>query len=176
MTQLAIQPPKCMADWLVYAKQISPRMKDCYKDVQLNLIKQGWGTVFDDEAELLPSAQSDLWIRQIMLVGDQQPCTYGRTVIPAETFHQYSSVFENLGNQMIGESFLYKNAQMVRSAFQYAVCDAAHPLYRSVSQALNDPLLGAAVWSRRSVFDLMGYPLLLTEIILPTIRPYPAAL
>lgn len=175
-----MEPPTLIGDWLVHAQQISPRMKDCYEDVQLNLIEQGWRTPFEEEATLLPTAQSDPWVRQIMLLGDHQPCTYGRTVIPFETFQQYASVFENLGSHMIGESFLYKDPNRVRSPFQYAVCDQQHPLYQAVTQAVSQALhlqsIGEVLWCRRSMFDLMGFPLLLTEIIFPTIRPYPAKL
>lgn len=157
LAALPIMPPHRIANWLVQANRLSPFLKKHYQKVVLTCLSEGWQQPNPDEMARLNGISGLAWIRRILLTGDGQPCSYGRTVIPYETYDHYREILEDLGSHLIGEHFLYQNPNFTRSAFEYAI---------DVSQA--EPH-----WYRRSVFDCDGYPLLLIERILPTICDFP---
>jgi chorismate--pyruvate lyase len=49
----------------------------------------------------------------------------------------------------------------------YKKLHAQHPLYQRAAAELTDA--PASLWARRSLFDLHGSPLLVTEVFLPEI-------
>lgn len=180
---LEVKPPENMGKWLRHAHQISPYLKQCYQQVTLSLVGEEWDQPYADEAALLPHStvgafsrlqtSEKAWIRRILLLGDNEICTYGRTVIPQKTYQQYQAIFESLGREFIGESFLYKNKQVTRSPFEYAVVSAHEPLFVEILQALSLNQSHEFMWFRRSCFYIEGFPLLVTEVILPSICDCP---
>lgn len=175
LNDFTIQSDDPRADWLLKAKQISPHLKQCYQQVTLKVLSEGWDTPFEDEREGpgLACEEGRFWIRRIVLLGDNQPCTYGRTVIPEATFQHYATVFESLGSTFIGEGFLYQQAKATRSAFEYTACEPDHPRYRVIANDMPGIVLGEPLWLRRSQFHVDGFPLLLTEAVLPNIASFP---
>jgi len=120
----------------------------------LQVISWESGSAFIDEATRL-GLKNTAWVmlRQIFLKGDGVPWTFGRLVVPEQTYLQHAEKFDNLGERLLGETLLHNNPAVERSPFEYA-------------------LLGQGVWARRSVFTLEGAPLLLTEAFLPAIPLY----
>ena len=71
-----------------------------------------------------------------------------------------------MGNKPLG-ALLFSHPQVVRQPLYYQALHPHHPLYRraaSVLDATPDLLL-----ARRSLFYLNNYPLLVTEVFLPSI-------
>lgn len=171
LSALSQHPPAQVERWMAHALQISPLLKACYQTVRLECVNEGWARPAPDEAKALSQAEEEAWVRSIVIYGDEVPCTFGRSVIPLATYTHFKDIFETLGSRFIGESFLHQSPGFERSAFEYRLCHLGDPQYPTHISGLEGPL-----WLRRSQFDCQGYPLLLTEGILPTIRDFPNAL
>ncbi|OPB29918.1 chorismate lyase [Bartonella sp. WD12.1] len=97
----------------------------------------------EDEDEHLPDT-SRYWLREIVLMGDNQPWLLGRTVIPQETLNDHNQL-TNLGNVPLGR-YLFNSKELTRDYIHIGRKDA--------------------LWARRSRLRLADKPLLLTELFL----------
>ncbi|ABM44670.1 chorismate--pyruvate lyase [Bartonella bacilliformis KC583] len=97
-----------------------------------------------EEAEHLPES-SLYWLREVVLMGDNQPWLLGRTVIPQETLAHHSNALMNLGTLPLGR-YLFSNGELTRDYIHIGRKDS--------------------LWARRSRLRLSGKPLLLTELFL----------
>ncbi|WP_019222387.1 chorismate lyase [Bartonella rattaustraliani] len=97
-----------------------------------------------EEAEHLPNS-ARYWLREVVLVGDNQPWLLGRTVIPQETLLEHNQALMHLGNVPLGH-YLFNSGKLSRD-------------YIHIGK-------GEALWARRSRLRLTGNPLLITELFL----------
>jgi len=115
---------------------------------------------------------SSAFVRQVFLENEGVSWTYGRVIIPSEVYQRHFGQFDALKDRPIGETLLYNNPEVSRSAFEYAALTSSHPVYRTINDHffLSEPLL----WARRSLFLMKGDPLLVTEVFLPTLPCFPS--
>lgn len=110
--------------------------------LSIQVIKQELATASVEEQQLLNISEDNSFIREVFLLGDQQPLVKARVVAPMRSYLQFKNTLDNLGEKPIGETFLYTQAY-TRSPFQYT--------------RIQDKL------TRRSVFDLQSYPIMVQE-------------
>lgn len=169
---LGMRPPPLVLEWLTKPYILSQALRRICQTLSVKVIKQCFMEAFEDEYDVLQTNASTLpLIRQVFLEGDGVLLTYGRVVIPKTTYEQYFSQFESLNNNLIGETLLYKNPDATRGAFEYACVNSSHPIAKEVIAFFTDVEF---LWARRSIFSLKSYPLLVTELFLPTLPPYRA--
>jgi len=167
---LLVQPSSSLAAWLLHSKHISKDLRKHCRELKVDLKGQHQMHAYVDEYDYLQVVNEVAWIREIFLNGDNVPLTYGRVVVPANTYQRYQHDFENLGDKPIGETLLYPNPLVTRSPFQYAYFSNQDPILQAINQHLNlsEPL--AQAFGRRSSFLLPEHcPLLITEVFLPTL-------
>lgn len=82
------------------------------------------------------------FIREVYLLGDNIPWVHAITTAPERTYLRFKTELDNLGNNLLGKTFLYSQPH-TRGAFEYAILEG-YP-------------------ARRSVFDLQGYEMMLLE-------------
>ena len=75
-----------------------------------------------------------------------------------------------LGTRPLGE-LLFADPSMRRETMEIAVLGRGTALYRLALRGV--PVRPTAIWGRRSVFRLDRQPLLVNEIFLPGIGPFP---
>jgi chorismate lyase len=163
---LNTQPSAKLKTWMEYRESITDLAKEHFQQVNVELIGQGWQPPFVDEAHSVNQvATEQAIIREIFMNCDGDRCWYARTVIPTKTYEHFRSSFDELGTTPIG-ALLHKQEGVTRSPFQYTRLMPNTPLHSSLVRA-SPELATEALWARRSVFNLQGYPLLLQEIFLP---------
>jgi len=149
--------------WLTHTGLLSSALKQCCNELSVQVYNQEIAPAAADEFDLLQlAANSKCFIRQVYLCGDHVPWVYARTVAPIATYLKYQDKFDNLAAKLLGESLLRSISNVSRSAFIFtaAITDW---------QSFCAPSYGA----RRSMFNLDGYGLLLTEVFLKAIPDYP---
>lgn len=143
--------------WLAKPYSVSAIMKKICSALTVQVISQQFASATNDEQSLLKRSENNSLIRQVVLHGDGVAWSQGRVVVPHATYLQYKNAFDNLGNNLIGETILYANSNTKRSLFEYA---------KITNQQ-------ETLWARRSVFNLNGFNLMVMEAYLPTIPVYP---
>lgn len=180
----ALQPPDKFYAWLIKPNSISQEMRKLCTTFHLQLLSQQINTPYKYEANdlqptLLSQIQNEYLIREIFLYGNTAPWSFGRVAIPATTYAQYKTIFDNLGDNLIGETFLYQAHsayKISRGDFAYACIDSTCKLHANINAYLpvaNRVPKDTSLWARKSIFYVSGYSLLITDILLPTIPEYP---
>lgn len=153
VSEIAYQPTANIQLWLTKPYILSHSLKRVCKVFNLKVLSQCFvDAPFDDKIKL---DLTDLaFVREVQLLGDGLPLTYGRVTIPHKTYHRHLDLFGTLDDQPIGEKILYNNPDVQRSAFEYAF------------------LTEKGCWGRRSLFFIQGDPLLVTELMEHTLPAY----
>jgi chorismate--pyruvate lyase len=105
-------------------------------------------------------------VRQVYLSCGAHPLVFARTVIPAATLRGGLRRYAHLGNRPLG-ALLFADRRVRRGGIEVAEITPQHALYGVITGGCADN--GGAVWGRRSVFTLAGFPLLVGEIFLPAL-------
>jgi chorismate-pyruvate lyase len=134
-------------------------------------IFEGVSEYLCDEQSLLGVVENSCHTREVFLSGNGKRCYFARTVIPKCTHDKYQASFEKLGDQPLGDTLLYGNKSTTWSDFKYAVIDAANDYFIKCGLDDKEEQLGA----RQRIFYLEGlkqFPILITEVFLPSIPEY----
>lgn len=148
--------PKRWRSWLTDKGSLTQRLiKRSSGNFRVEVTRQGWFRPTSNESIALGmrSRQFAL-IREVQLIGNDQPWVYARSIIPATTLTGSQRQLRMLGNRSLG-SLLFSDPTMRRGPLQ-------------VSQlTLKDQ---RQVWARRSLFYLSEKPLLVCEVFLPELQ------
>ncbi|WP_409360806.1 chorismate lyase [Bartonella heixiaziensis] len=138
--------PARINDWLMELGSMTRRLENHCACVHIEPQRERFITrdKLKEEAEHLPDS-SRYWLREIILMGDNQPWLLGRTVIPQETLFDHNQAIINLGTVPLGH-YLFSSNKLTRDYIHIGRQDA--------------------LWARRSRLRLAGKPLLLTELFL----------
>lgn len=144
--------PENIRDWLMEPGSMTLRLKKHCAQVRIEPQRECFVTrdKLQDEAEHLPESPR-YWLREIILMGDDQPWLLGRTVIPQETLLEQNQELMHLGTTPLGH-YLFNSGKLTRD-------------YIHIGQQ-------GTLWARRSRLRLTGKPLLLTELFLTAAPPY----
>jgi chorismate lyase len=148
--QLRSLPCPKITYWLTKPHCISEILAKYCHQLTVQVVSWGKAPVLPEEKQRLGMITESAMIRQVFLWGDKTPWTFGRLIVPENTYTQFAEQFDNLGDKLLGETLLHNNKAVTRSAFDYA-------------QIQPD------VWARRSVFLMENAPMLLIEAFLPAI-------
>ncbi|WP_413154582.1 chorismate lyase [Bartonella sp. cb54] len=138
--------PADVNDWLMETGSMTRRLENYCTRVHVEPQRECFITrdKLEEEAEHLPNS-ARYWLREVILMGDNQPWLLGRTVIPQETLLEDNQALMNLGSVPLGR-YLFSSGQLTR--------DYIHIGRQN------------ALWARRSRLRLADKPLLLTELFL----------
>lgn len=161
--------------WLLQANRMVHAFKRIVGAVTMHTVVEVDAPPFAEECDKLGLPQMPAHIRQVVIADEKnKPWCYARVVIPIETYQAYLQQFAGLGAQFIGDTLLYNNPQVKRSAFDYACLDDDSlyaKAYREITAQPHDLL---KKWpGRRSVFMWQDKPLLITEFLLPYLAQIP---
>jgi chorismate--pyruvate lyase len=159
-------PPQ-LAAWIGLQGSLTERLAQ-HLGAPIEVLRhaQGPAAVHHDERRLLSGA-ARAHVREISLTANRVPVVSARTVVPPASMRLLASV-RGLGTRPLAALLFGAGAPrcVVREYARVAPGMAAHAaIVRSSGAA------GIDCWARRSLFELAGERLLVTEIFLPPVFP-----
>ena len=137
----------------------------CGTGFQVRLLRQGWGSPLYSEGRLLGMRRGEIAvIREVLLLCDEQPWVFARTLIPIHSLRGRARRLTRLGERPLGE-VLFSQPGLRRGAIQVARLLSGHRLFAAAVTGLGE--VPAQLWGRRTLFYYAGKPLLVNEIFLP---------
>ena len=151
--------------WLIDAGSLTTRLKQRYRDFNVNLMLVAYCKPFLDEAPALTIApHQTALIREVLLMGNQQAVIFAHSVLPRQSLRGRWLGLVGLGNKPLGAT-LFANPQVKRTSLSYKKLSPQHALYQRAANCLNEK--PAYLWARRSVFSLNCANIMVTEVFLP---------
>ena len=150
-----LQAPRPWRSWLCDRGSLTQHLITASDNqFTVELQQQDWHFPSRSEAKILGiKYRQAALIREVKLLGKNQPYVFARTVIPARTLTGKQKQLAMLGNRSLG-TVLFNDPSMRRGKFQ-------------ISRIKLDS--GEQAWARRSIFYLSGKPLLVCEVFLPVL-------
>jgi chorismate--pyruvate lyase len=152
-------------NWLIDDGSLTARLKARYKDfaVRPGLLKNA--KAFTDESALLGlKAGQHALIREVLLMGNNQPVVFAHSVLPHASLRGAWRGLGKLGNKPLGAA-LFANPKVKRTPLEYKKLSRQHPISIRIAKHLQTS--PKALWARRSVFQLNYARILVTEVFLP---------
>lgn len=145
--------PEPWRNWVLDSGSLTQRLKNLTNDpkafsVQLNRIEFTRASLSEARALNIPFREQ-VYVREVTLMLRGEPVVVARSVIPRSTLTGYERQLMRLGNKPLGE-FLFNHKHMKR-----------HAIECKQGQVSNQK-----AWARRSVFELSGKPLMVSEVFL----------
>ena len=162
--------PAQLKHWLLDRGSLTARLKAHYHDVRVDVLRQEVAPVSPDEQQQFGGHGPFMQVREILLVCDDIPRVFARTLLPETTLNQSQADFRQLGSRPLGE-VLFQTEGMQRGAIEVGCFEATSTIGRLARQAAQPP--GHPLWGRRSLFHVDDQPLLVAEIFLPQAPAYP---
>ena len=164
--------PAGVRDWVLDRASLTARLRTlCAERFAVRLLRQGWASPYPGERLVLGMRRGDVaLLREVHLLCGDQVLVYARTLIPRSTLRGRCRRLARLGTRPLGE-VLFADPTMRRDGLEVAALTRGSALYRLALRGLN--VHPHAIWGRRSVFRVEGMPLLVNEIFLPGIGPFP---
>jgi chorismate-pyruvate lyase len=153
-----------LKSWLYETALLTTRLKQCAQNFQLKVLKETYGQqsfLLSD----LPITDNN-YIREIMMLSDNEPCILGQTTVPEDTL-KHNGWANKLGSKGLGEA-LVNLPNVSRSAFNFSFCVGNNSVLKKYGMELPETE-SMHLWVRRSSFLIENRPLWVVEIFLPKI-------
>jgi chorismate lyase len=151
--------------WLIDNGSLTARLKARYKDFAVQPVAVNYAKPIRDEAALLhlPAYQNTL-IREVLLIGNNQPVVFAHSVLPRASLRGAWNGLGRLGSKPLGAT-LFANPKVKRTPLEYKKLPRQHPISMRVAAHLQ--ISPKALWARRSIFSLNCARIMVTEVFLP---------
>lgn len=150
--------------WLVDDSSLTARLKARYVDFAVKPVLLKNAPVLTDEAALLcMKPNQDALIREVLLMGNNQPVVFAHSVLPRASLRGAWRGLGKLGNKPLGAT-LFANPKVKRTPLAYKKLSRHHPISIRVAEHMQRS--PAALWGRRSIFTLNCARILVTEVFL----------
>ena len=159
---------KGLQNWLTDNSSLTARLKHRYSHFAVKPIAVKYGKSIQDEAALLHFPEhTTVLIREVLLMGNNQPVVFAHSVLPRTSLRGAWHGLGRLGNKPLGAT-LFANPKVQRTALSYKKLSPIHVLYqRATIHLANKPNY---LWARRSIFSLNCANIMVTEIFLPQFK------
>lgn len=158
--------------WLQATGSLSARLATTGEQFSVQVLRQGRQPLTVDEARALgQGAKRTGYVREVLLHVDSQPMVFARSVTAhSDSVGAWRSV-RGLGSRPLAD-VLFRRSGITRQPLAFAQLKPQAPLRRHVArswQAASDqPMSGAALAARRSIFKRHGSALLVMEVFAAT--------
>lgn len=130
-------------------------------DFTVKVLRQIYARANPSESDALGIAHHSLsLIREVILLGHNQPWVFARSVLPLNSLNGKLRHLRKQGSRPLG-AFLFSQRHLLRSPIALALINRHHGY--APENLIGDHL----VWGRRSIFYVAGKPLLVSEVFLP---------
>jgi len=157
--------------WLTCTGLLTERLSSL-PGVRLRRLAESDVTLTDVERRLMQTADQSGRLREISLQAGEIRYVYGTSLIPASLLRAYPWL-RDLGEQPLGAT-LTARLEVARSEFRFRRVDPLGPLAERAAESnscADDDR--SNLWARRSTFRLPGGHILVTEVFLPALTPWP---
>ncbi|AMO58694.1 chorismate--pyruvate lyase family protein [Endozoicomonas montiporae] len=154
--------PEPYRTWLLDSGSLTQRLKSmCTKEFRVRVLKHEWGIPPRSEQDFLGCNHEMASIRQVLLMVDDQPRVFARSVLPATSLTGANRELLELGDRPLGE-FLFKQPSLERGPIEIDRLSASQ-----FNDYLDKPYQKEQSWGRRSLFLLNGKAISVCEFFLP---------
>ncbi|HET8610177.1 MAG TPA: chorismate lyase [Burkholderiales bacterium] len=152
--------------WLDDGGSLTARIRARCRTFSVAVQASGPARADADERALIGVARGiRAHVREVHLCCGDTALVFARSLVDPDN-ERACSALDRLGTRPLG-SALFSAAGGPRHGLRFRRLDRRHALYRRVCRSLAAP--PATLWARRSLFELHGAPLLVTEVFLPAI-------
>jgi chorismate--pyruvate lyase len=155
--------------WLIDNGSLTVRLKARYNNFAVRPVLLKNAKAFTDESALLGlKANQHALIREVLLMGNNQPVVFAHSVLPRASLRGAWYGLGKLGNKPLGAA-LFANPKVKRTPLEYKKLSACSP---HISKPMAMRIAGhmqtssKALWARRSIFSLNCAKILVTEVFL----------
>lgn len=155
-------PHASLRSWLLDKGSLTAKLIELSRgNFHVQVVRQVYARASRSEAEALGIAPHSLsLIREVVLMGHNQPWVFARSVLPLSSLTGKLRHLRKQGNRPLG-AFLFSKPQLTRSPIALALINRHHKYVPA--ELMGD----SPVWGRRSIFYVDGQPLLVSEVFLP---------
>ena len=150
--------------WLIDSGSLTARLQQRYVKFAVRPVAVQYAKPIQDEAALLhlPAHKAAL-IREVLLIGNNQPVVFAHSVLPRTSLRGPWNDLGRLGNKPLGAT-LFANPVVKRTPLEYKKLPRHHPISMRVAEHLQTS--PKTLWARRSIFSLNCVKILVTEVFL----------
>ena len=141
-------------------------MKSQCRQFSVSVIGQGKAALTNDEKQQLNDQGEDWIVREVILLGDDVPWVFARSILPKSELDGSLNRLARLGNQPLVQ-IIFNDTQFERLPIQVTCINPSDPLLNQLSIDATHPLFG-----RRSLFRYSRTHLLVAEVFLPQSPAY----
>jgi chorismate--pyruvate lyase len=155
--------PQFLLPWLTEPGLLTARVRAaCGEAMSLRLLRLERAPLALPLRDRLGVEDADCLLREVEISCGASRWIFAQSVFPVSTVARYPWLGE-LGDNGLGES-LARVDDVRREPLEYAELAPTHALARA---AFGDNGSRSAVWARRAVYRLGGWPILVQEVFLP---------
>jgi chorismate--pyruvate lyase len=155
--------PQSLLPWLAEPGLLTARVRAaCGAAMSLRMLRLERVPLALPLRDRLCVEDADCLLREVEIGCGGSRWIFAQSVFPVTTVVRYPWLGE-LGHKGLGES-LARVEDVRREPLEYAELPPTHALARA---AFGDGGSGSAVWARRAVYRLGGWPILVQEVFLP---------
>lgn len=163
-------PDPLLKNWLLNTGSLTERLQTSCRHFQVKVLFHGFSEISDLETQYLYNDQNSepisTQVREVVLMGDDSPWVFARSLIPASFVENVMSDITQLGDKPLGK-IIFNDPRFERQAFQLTKID---PSERFVDHLqLHD---SRQLWGRRSLFRYNEHRLSVAEVFLPDSPAY----
>lgn len=138
--------PELVARWLHDKRSTTAKLKQLGDRLQIECCFEGWVTRSDlgTEATVLPRSVDSLWLREVLMIVDDWPWLYGRSLIPQPLLEHAELGLKTLGTTPLGERLFNLPVPPQRSDIEVAVVTPPLVLVTRVAAPPQATLVGQA--------------------------------
>ena len=151
--------------WLIDNGSLTARLQLRYSNFAVKPVAVKYVKPIQGEAALLllPAHKTAL-IREVLLMGNNQPVVFAHSVLPRTSLRGAWHGLGRLGNKPLGAT-LFANPKVKRTPLEYKKLPRQHPISMRVAEHML--VAPKTLWARRSIFSLNCAKLMVTEVYLP---------
>ena len=139
---------KEILSWLNEPGSITSRIKS-FSNFKLKLLKDGPGEVDIIDDDLIISNYKENNIREVILLSDEEPLIYAKSIIPLETIRLGLGILGNLKENPLGD-ILFSNPEIKKKHMLFAKFESNKRIF----------------YGRKGIYTVKGYPFSVCEIFL----------
>tara|TARA_B100000282_G_scaffold241111_1_gene183952 strand:- start:9 stop:500 length:492 start_codon:yes stop_codon:yes gene_type:complete len=139
---------KEILSWLNEGGSITSRIRS-FSNFKLKLLKDGPGEVDIIEDDLIISNYEENNIREVILLSNEEPLIYAKSIIPLETIKLGLNILGNLKENPLGD-ILFSNPEIKKKYMLFARFQSKEEIF----------------YGRKGIYTVKGYPFSVCEIFL----------
>ncbi|MDD5329049.1 MAG: chorismate lyase [Sulfuricella sp.] len=153
--------------WLLDRGSLTWRIQARCAAFSVRRVRQSRGMAMPSERHAVGLGAHDrALLRDVFLYCGETPLVFAHSVLPAASLGGSWQGLGRLGDKPLGAA-LFSNPKVRRTPLHFKKLNRRNALYQAACAVLPEP--PTHLWARRSVFTLLGRPILVTEVFLPGI-------